>query len=95
MNTVRKEHLIGGAVIAAVLALPFSARAAQLPDGVMGQSLVDETVYDTPDPGTAMYSIPGKSQAPSKKGTNGYTADFRSDSFTSEGEYTDATYYHK
>ena len=95
MNTVRKEHLIGGAVIAAVLALPFSARAAQLPDGVMGQSLVDETVYDTPDPGTAMYSIPGKSQAPSKKGTNGYTADFLSDSFTSEGEYTDATYYHK
>lgn len=96
MNTVRKEHLIGGAVIAAALAvLPFSARAAQLPDGVMGQSLVDETVYDTPDPGTAMYSIPGKSRTPALKGTNGYTNDFLSDSFTSEGEYTDATYYHK
>ena len=72
--------------------------AAQM-DGVMGQSIKDETVYEeTPNldalimqGATATYSLPTMRAATGSS----YSQDFLDSSFTTAGTYTSTTYYHK
>lgn len=98
MVTIKNRSILGGVLLAAVLAvMPVGAErvgAMQVPDGVMGQSLVDETVYGTENLDDAMYRIMGRSAVP-VYGVSGYTDDFLLTAWTTEGEYTNATYYHK
>lgn len=98
MFTVKTRRILGGTILTAALAaVPIGieqVQAAQMPDGVMGQSLADETVYDEQDLDSVMYRIMGRSAAP-LRGAAEYTEDFLSAAWTTEGEYTDAIYYHK
>jgi GH25 family lysozyme M1 (1,4-beta-N-acetylmuramidase)/fibronectin type 3 domain-containing protein len=101
-----KEKIIG-AGIALAAALCFFApqrmnvNAAQVEqDGVMGQSLVDETDYHTTSDNldSLILKAAARTSAPSllsaTASTSIYTPSFLGASFTTEGAYTSATYYH-
>lgn len=100
-----KLVVAGLAVVAACVIAPHTARAAvpeaQM-DGVMGQSLEDETVYNDGymDAQSARYSLLGNPialfSAPATQAVStSYTEDFLGSSFVEEGVYTSATYYHR
>ena len=80
-----RKKLAGAAMLLIAVLSPFTAQAqtkeAQL-DGVMGQSLYEET-------------IPGNCQLPALMGAAKYTQSFIDNSFTTRGKYTGKTYYHK
>ena len=85
-------------IMAAVCAFAPQQLKAEVPgfrmDGVMGQSIEDETSYDvTPLPMLLRASTADAS--PSTAAVSSYTQDFLDKSFTTEGDFTDATYYHK
>lgn len=99
MYTNRKKEILSGIILAAAFAvLPFGieqVQAKEQMDGVMGQSLMDETVYNAPDLDTAMYRIMGRAASPALlRATADYTDEFLAETWMTEGNYTDATYYH-
>lgn len=61
-------------------------------DGVMGQSLEDETVYDQ---GLESDYVMLKSAIATYATTSSYSESFLSSSFSEIGNYTSATYYHR
>ncbi|MDD6444378.1 MAG: GH25 family lysozyme, partial [Lachnospiraceae bacterium] len=54
-------------------------------DGVMGQSLTDETVYDVPSAGAGCFSLMAAASYD----------EYIANAWTTQGEYTSATYYHR
>ena len=95
--------MVAGLVLAAVCVIAPQQLKAEVPaaqmDGVMGQSIKDETVYEeTPNldalimqGATATYSLPTMRAATGSS----YSQDFLDSSFTTAGTYTSTTYYHK
>ena len=95
--------MVAGLVLAAVCVIAPQQLKAEVPaaqmDGVMGQSMEDETVYEeTPNldalimkGAVSNYSLPA-TQAATR---SSYSQDFLDNSFTTEGDYTSATYYHR
>ena len=69
-------------------------------DGVMGQSLKDETVYHDGNIGDSEYARLRStaslfSATPASDAKSAYSQSFLSGSFLTEGAYTSASYYHK
>lgn len=69
-------------------------------DGVMGQSLKDETIYHDGNIGDSDYAILRStaslfSATPASDAKSAYSQSFLSGSFLTEGAYTSASYYHK
>ena len=69
-------------------------------DGVMGQSLEDETIYhdgNTADSENARLRSTASlfSATPVSDAKSAYSQSFLSSSFLTEGAYTNASYYHK
>lgn len=101
MKLTEREVIGAGIVLAAALFVmaPQTIRASVVEvkqDGVMGSGIEDETIYDTSDIDslilkTAGYNMPAMLRA----GSSDYTSDFLDASFSTEGMYTSATYYHK
>lgn len=96
----KAKLVVAGLAMAAVCMIaPHTARAAvpeaQM-DGVMGQSLEDETVYnDTLDSPMLGSPIALFSAIATQAISTSYTDDFLGSSFVEEGVYTSATYYHR
>lgn len=98
MRFTKAKLIVTGMIMAAVCAFAPQQLKAEVPgfrmDGVMGQSIEDETSYDvTPLPMFLRASAADAS--PSTAAVSSYTQDFLDKSFTTEGDFTDATYYHK
>lgn len=103
MKFLKAKLMVAGLVLAAVCVIAPQQLKAEVPaaqrDGVMGQSMEDETVYEeTPNldalimkGAVSNYSLPATQAATSSS----YSQDFLDNSFTTEGTYTSATYYHK
>ena len=103
MKFSKAKVMVAGLVLAAACVVAPQQLKAEVPaaqmDGVMGQSMEDETVYEeTPNldglimqGAAATYSLPTMRAA---KGSS-YSQDFLDSSFTTAGTYTRATYYHK
>ena len=99
----KAKVMVAGLVLAAACVVAPQQLKAEVPaaqmDGVMGQSMEDETAYEeTPNldglimqGAAATYSLPTMRAA---KGSS-YSQDFLDSSFTTAGTYTRATYYHK
>ena len=99
----KAKLMVAGLVLAAACVVAPQQLKAEVPaaqmDGVMGQSMEDETAYEeTPNldglimqGAAATYSLPTMRAA---KGSS-YSQDFLDSSFTTAGTYTRATYYHK
>lgn len=87
-----KKMLLGiGTILISGLCLsgPHKVDAGVTPsqkDGVMGQSIKDETVYKPEETGAGIFSL--------MRAAASYD-DYIADAWTSEGEYTNATYYHR
>ncbi|MDY4892930.1 MAG: GH25 family lysozyme [Agathobacter sp.] len=85
----KKTLITAGAVLLAALCLSIPQKATaevtgtQM-DGVMGQSMEDETVYDVPSAGAGCFSLMAA----------GYD-EYIANAWTTQGEYTSATYYHR
>lgn len=92
--------MAGLAVTAVCIVAPQQLKA-QVPeaqmDGVMGQSIEDETVYESkPDLDTLIEkNAPVFGNRTSLKKASSYSSAFLNASFTTAGDYTSATYYHK
>ena len=90
MLVSKKKLITAGAVLTAVLCLSMPQKAhaevgeARM-DGVMGQSLEDETVYDVPSAGVGCFSLM----------TAASYDDYITNAWTTKGKYTGATYYHR
>lgn len=85
--------------MAAICAFAPQQTKAEVPkdqmDGVMGQSIQDETIYDeTPEQDSGVMRAAAY-ELPSVRAASPYSEDFLNNSFTTEGAYTSATYYHK
>ena len=103
MKLLKAKLMVAGLVLAAVCVIAPQQLKAEVPaaqmDGVMGQSMEDETVYEeTPNldalimkGAVSNYSLPA-TQAATR---SSYSQDFLDNSFTTEGDYTSATYYHR
>ena len=110
MKFTKAKLMAAGLVLAAVCVIAPQQLRAEVPeaqmDGVMGQSIEDETTYDeitdaAGEKGTldalilksaaATYSLPAMQAATSSS----YSQDFLDSSFTTAGTYTSATYYHR
>ena len=101
MKFSKAKLMVAGLVLAAACVVAPQQLKAEVPaaqmDGVMGQSMKDETAYEeTPNLDalimtgtTATYSLPAM------VGASSYSKDFLDSSFTTAGTYTSATYYHK
>lgn len=93
MTFTKVKITVAGIMLAAVCMAAPQQTKAQLPevqtDGVMGQSIKDETTYQvSPDPDAVIsYKEPARLGA-------GYSSAFQNASFTTDGDYTNATYYH-
>ncbi len=98
--TKAKIVMTGLAVTAVCIVAPQQLKA-QVPeaqmDGVMGQSIEDETVYESkPDLDTLIEkNAPVFGNRTSLKKASSYSSAFLNASFTTAGDYTSATYYHK
>jgi GH25 family lysozyme M1 (1,4-beta-N-acetylmuramidase)/fibronectin type 3 domain-containing protein len=101
---LKKGHMIGaGVVIAAALCFftpqrTYASVAEVKPDGVMGQSLVDETDYNAEENDLNSLILKGANTFATPtllSATSSYTTSFLGASFTTEGNYTGATYYHR
>lgn len=94
------RHVIGGVILTAALAvLPVGIeriQAVQVKDGVMGQSIEDETVYDTSEKDLDMVlsDIIARNTFSLLRAAASYD-DYIAEAWTTEGDYTDATYYHR
>lgn len=94
------RNVISGVILTAALAvLPVGierVQAVQVKDGVMGQSIEDETVYDTSeqDLDTALSDIIARNTFSLLRAAASYD-DYIAEAWTTEGDYTDATYYHR
>ncbi|MCI7321916.1 MAG: fibronectin type III domain-containing protein [Lachnospiraceae bacterium] len=98
MRFTKAKLIVTGMIMAAVCAFAPQQLKAEVPgfrmDGVMGQSIEDETSYDvTPVP--MLLRASAADASPSTAAVSSYTQDFLDKSFTTEGDFTDATYYHK
>ena len=104
---IKKAKLVvaGLAMVAICVIAPHTVKAAvpeaQM-DGVMGQSIEDETVYndDYVETQNARYSLLGSPIAlfaatATQAVSTSYTQDFLGSSFAEDGIYTSATYYHR
>lgn len=100
MFSGKYRHVIGGVILTAALAvLPVGierVQAVQVKDGVMGQSVEDETVYDTSekDLDTVLSDIIARNTFSLLRAAASYD-DYIAEAWTTEGDYTDATYYHR
>lgn len=102
MKTGKIKLFVAGLAISAVCILAPHSTEAAVPkaqmDGVMGQSIEDETVYDDTD--MLDYPMLGSpialfSSPTTKAVSTSYTQDFLGSSFAEDGIYTSATYYHR
>ena len=103
MKFLKSKLMVAGLVLAAACVIAPQQLKAEVPaaqmDGVMGQSIEEETVYEeTPNldalimqGATATYSLPTMRAATGSS----YSQDFLDSSFTTAGTYTSTTYYHK
>lgn len=105
MKWTKAKIIVAGLVLSAACVLAPQQLRAAVPeaqmDGVMGQSIEDETVYkdDIPAEDT-QYSllrsaISFLSATSTQAVSTSYTQDFEDNSFTTDGDYTSATYYHR
>lgn len=100
MYSGKYRNVIGGVILTAALAvLPVGIeriQAVQVKDGVMGQSIEDETVYDTSekDLDTVLSDIIARNTFSLLRAAASYD-DYIAEAWTTEGDYTDATYYHR
>ena len=98
MFTSKRKILTGVITVAAVLALPLGIeqiKAQQILDGVMGQSIEDETVYDVFEPEFDEVVAGIARSAFSIKGMAASYEDYIAEAWTTDGDYTSATYYHR
>lgn len=102
LKTGKIKLLVAGLAISAGCILAPHSTEAAVPkaqmDGVMGQSIEDETVYDDTD--MLDYPMLGSpialfSSPTTKAVSTSYTQNFEDNSFTTDGDYTSATYYHR
>lgn len=102
MKWTKAKIIVAGLVLSAACVLAPQQLRAAVPeaqmDGVMGQSIEDETVYDDTD--MLDYPMLGSpialfSSPTTKAVSTSYTQDFEDNSFTTDGDYTSATYYHR
>ena len=100
MFSGKYRNVIGGVILTAALAvLPVGierVQAVQVKDGVMGQSIEDETVYDTSeqDLDTVLSDVIACNTFSLLRAAASYD-DYIAEAWTTEGDYTDATYYHR
>ena len=101
MALTKAKIIMAGLAVTAVCIFAPQQLKAQVPeeqmDGVMGQSIEDETVYgDQPDLDTQILkNAPVLTGRSSLKKASAYTSAFLNASFTTIGDYNNATYYHK
>ena len=99
----KAKLMVAGLVLAAACVVAPQQLKAEVPaaqmDGVMGQSMEDETAYEeTPNlDGLIMQGAAATYSLPTMRAATGssYSQDFLDSSFTTAGTYTRATYYHK
>lgn len=103
MKFSKAKVMVAGLVLAAACVVAPQQLKAEVPaaqmDGVMGQSMEDETAYEeTPNlDGLIMQGAAATYSLPTMRAATGssYSQDFLDSSFTTAGTYTSATYYHK
>lgn len=105
MKWTKAKIIVAGLVLSAACVLAPQQLRAAVPeaqmDGVMGQSIEDETVYkdDIPAEDTQYSLLRSAISLLSVTSTQAvrtsYTQDFEDNSFTTDGDYTSATYYHR
>lgn len=105
MKWTKAKIIVAGLVLSAACVLAPQQLRAAVPeaqmDGVMGQSIEDETVYkdDIPAEDTQYSLLRSAISLLSATSTQAvrtsYTQDFEDNSFTTDGDYTSATYYHR
>ena len=105
MKWTKAKIIVAGLVLSAACVLAPQQLRAAVPeaqmDGVMGQSIEDETVYkdDIPAEETQYSLLRSAISLLSATSTQAvstfYTQDFEDNSFTTDGDYTSATYYHR
>ena len=104
MKFTRAKIIAAGMILAGICFIAPQQLRAEVPeaqmDGVMGQSIKEEmddtqisNVGTQNDGLLSTYAMPQLLGA--TKAVSGYTQDFLADSFTSDGDYTNITYYHK
>ena len=105
MKWTKAKIIVAGLVLSAACVLAPQQLRAAVPeaqmDGVMGQSIEDETVYkddiQTEDTRSSLLrsAISLLSATSTQAVSTSYTQDFEDNSFTTDGDYTSATYYHR
>ena len=101
MAFTKAKIVMAGLAVTAVCIVAPQQLKAQVPeaqmDGVMGKSIEDETVYESkPDLDTLIEkNAPVFGNRTSLKKASSYSSAFLNASFTTAGDYTSATYYHK
>lgn len=105
MKLTKAKMIVAGLVLSAACVLAPQQLRAAVPeaqmDGVMGQSIEDETIYkdDIPAEDTQYSLLRSAISLLSATSTQAvrtsYTQDFEDNSFTTDGDYTSATYYHR
>lgn len=105
MKWTKAKIIVAGLVLSAACVLAPQQLRAAVPeaqmDGVMGQSIEDETVYkDDISAEDTQYSLLRStisllSATSTQAVRTSYTQDFEDNSFTTDGDYTSATYYHR
>ncbi len=105
MKWTKAKIIVAGLVLSAACVLAPQQLRAAVPeaqmDGVMGQSIEDETVYKDDIPAEeTQYSLLRSaisllSATSTQAVSTSYTQDFEDNSFTTDGDYTSATYYHR
>ena len=104
MRFTKAKIVAAGMILAGICMIAPQQLRAEVPqaqmDGVMGQSIKEEmddtqisNVSTQNDGLLSTYGMPQLLGA--TKAASGYTQDFLDDSFTSAGDYTSVTYYHK
>ena len=104
MRFTKAKIVAAGMILAGICMIAPQQLRAEIPqeqmDGVMGQSIKEEmddtqisNVSTQNDGLLSTYGMPQLLGA--TKAASGYTQDFLDDSFTSGGDYTSVTYYHK
>ena len=105
MKWTKAKIIVAGLVLSAACVLAPQQLRAAVPeaqmDGVMGQSIEDETVYKDDIPAEeTQYSLLRSaisllSATSTQAVRTSYTQEFEDNSFTTDGDYTSATYYHR
>ena len=100
LTDTKAKIVVAGLALAAVCILSPQRADAQVEktqmDGVMGQSISDETVYTGSTQEKTQTAANGLlKQLPAQLGATSYSSAFLTDTFVTQGDYTSATYYHK